>query len=259
MKISICMPYFNRKPQLINTIESIRKSELIKDVEFIIVDDVSNIEHDISVLPHIYKDINFNIIKIDGCDKNWMCPVIPHNISIAKSTGDIIIIQNPECFHLGDILLDIKNKIKENDYLVYGCFSLTKEDTNILYDKIKNNKNITDYNELLNMRSGRVWYQHSIYRPAGYNFCTAITRKDMLELGGFDERYYKGMAYGDDEFITRVRRKGMNIIQIDSPLVLHQYHERAAYVKLYTEMNHNLFHNITKNETTIKVKNSFIE
>ena len=77
------------------------------------------------------------------------------------------------------------------------------------------------------------WYQHSILNNRCLNFCTAITKKDLLELGGFDERFSNGLAYGDNEFILRITRKNMN-------------------------KNADLLFNKVAFESTIKVHNSFL-
>jgi hypothetical protein len=43
-------------------------------------------------------------------------------------------------------------------------------------------------------------------------------------LGGFDERYAKGVGYDDDELIWRIKNKKMQIKFIDDQIVLHQNH-----------------------------------
>ena len=50
MKISLLLVYYNRKQQLINTLESIYKSKHIDQCEIIIVDDASDEQHRIEDL-----------------------------------------------------------------------------------------------------------------------------------------------------------------------------------------------------------------
>ena len=72
-------------------------------------------------------------------------------------------------------------------------------------------------------------YNHSKYNPNAFHFCSAITRKDLDDLGGFDERYANGIGYDDMDLIARIRRKGMKVEIVDSPFVVHQAHEPTDY------------------------------
>lgn len=149
--------------------------------------------------------------------KNYVGPSIPYNLGFRKSKGDKIIIQNPECCHVGDIISYTNNNLENNIYLSFHCFACGKREIDQLHK--------TDFLDV-NLSSGR-WYNHTIHRPASYHFCTAITRKDLIELNGFDERYALGMNYDDDEFIERIRKKGLQIKFVEEPWVIHQYHGKG--------------------------------
>jgi len=255
MKLSICMTYYNRRELLINTLISIQKFVKNFDVEILIVDDASDEQHKINDLPEKFQSLNIIIHRFEPEEKWWSLQIPPHNKLIAMATGDIIIQQGAECYHVNDIISDAILNTKDNDYRVYGCYALTEEDTkninNLNYHiKINNDFNVGTIFEL----GG--WYQHSIYSDRHYNFCTAITKKDLLELGGFDERFSKGIAFGDDEFITRIKRKKMNVISVDDFFVYHQFHELTKHRS--DDPNLELFLNILKNEDKIKVHNSFL-
>jgi hypothetical protein len=145
-------------------------------------------------------------------------------------------------------------------YLVYSVLALNEGDTN----KIPN----YSYRYLVDNKFEGNWYQHSIHKNNCYNFCTAIMREDLLDLGGFDERYAGGVEYGDNDFILRVRRKGMNVISVDEPMLYHQNHEGMSYSnfkeKVSTQRVNNftgalLYNHVLKNESGYKVKNSYLE
>ena len=72
------------------------------------------------------------------------------------------------------------------------------------------------------------WYNHSQFRQAEYHFLSCMTRKDLYDLGGFDEAFANGLGFDDNEFITRIKRKKMDRIIIDSPFCIHQYHGSAS-------------------------------
>jgi glycosyltransferase involved in cell wall biosynthesis len=244
MKISIIILYYNRRPQLLNTLKSIQSSSLKNDTEVIIIDDASDKKHEIIDLPSLYPDLNFKIYSFKKEEKWWSCPVVPVNKGISMATGDNILLLCAECMLVGDVLKDIQDRIKENDYLVYATFALDKESS----EKI-------NYSQLKGM-----WYQHSIHNNRGFNFCSAMTRKDMLDLGGFDERYGWGVSYGDDDFILRVKRKGMNIIPIDNPLCFHQWHESMQVKPSSNNISDEELYQKVLNEEVgnYKIKNSFL-
>ena len=245
MKFSVLIQYYNRRDLLINTIDSIRKSSLINDCEIIITDDASDDIHKIDDINLIYPDLDIKIFSFKKEDKWWSCPVLPINKGIAEASGDIIILQGAECYHNGDILLDAQNRIKSNDYLVYGAFSLDPSDNPIDFLGIES-------------PSGE-WYQHSIYKNMCWNFCCAINRDDLIDLGGFDERYAHGMICGDSDFILRIRRKGMNVISVDNPYILHQYHDPVQQWPESKRLRDRPLYDIVVNYGVgYRVKNSFL-
>jgi GT2 family glycosyltransferase len=254
MKLSICITYYNRKNLLINTLKSIEKYVGTYNVEILIVDDASDSKNRIDDIPNTFKNLDIKIFRFEPEDKWWTLQVIPHNKLISMASGDIILQQGAECYHQTDIISDIFKNTKENEYRVYGCYALTELDTINIHNE---NYKIKINNECnwSTMYTKGGWYQHSIYRNGKLNFCTSITKKDLLELGGFDERFAMGIGYGDNEFITRIERKKMKVVTLDDLYVFHQYHEPTKYDRY--DPNINLF-NIMKNEKTIKVKNSYL-
>lgn len=153
MSVSIVMSYYNRKSLLLNTLKTIQKSKYHKLVELVIVDDASSPENDISDIINLF-DLNIKIIKIKKEDKWWSNPSIPYNIGFKNTTYDNIIIQNPECLHVGDIIDVVINRLEQNIYLNFGCYSVDKKTNDIflkdeLYtdnwvDNIKNSIKFND-------------------------------------------------------------------------------------------------------------------
>lgn len=231
MKISIATSYYNRRPQFINTLKTIQQSKQIDNLELIVVDDCSNDEHRIDDLPTIYPFLK--VIRLESDDRWYTNPCVPFNKAIHAATGDIIVLQNPECLHVGDILSDIVNKINDDVYLTYSVYSLDKNTTSYLYDLPYDDKHIfsmikkqiTPMNNRNYVREGEAcWYNHSIYRPAAYHFMSAITKKNMDKLNGFDERYSNGIGFDDDEFLHRIKLLGLDVQIHDEPFAIHQWH-----------------------------------
>ena len=225
------MAYWNRRSQFISTIESIKRLYREKySYEIIVVDDASDEDQRIEDLMDIYSELKVFRIEKDQKGKR-LNPSIPFNIGFAKSQGSIIIIQNPENLHVGNVLKSIEENIENGKYLTYACYSATKEQTE-KFNKVKSQKEIL---EIINpLFSGPFkgifqngWYNHSIYRPAEYHWLSAITRNDLFKIGGFDEIYAKGTSFDDDDFLFRVKQI-CNTKIINMPFCVHQFHDHPA-------------------------------
>ena len=262
MKISIVIQYYNRRPLLLNTLRAIQNSKIKQDIEVIITDDASSTEHDISDIPELFSDLNIILFRFEETEKWWHCPVIPANKGISLATGEVVVLLGAECMPIGDVMADIVNRIKPNSYLVYSTLALTEQHTDVL--------NHMTYEEICNNPLNGFWYQHSQLNNHGFNFCTAIMRDDLLELGGFDERYGWGVDYGDADFVLRLKRYGIEFVTVDSPFVYHQHHEKFIYTEFNSRVNHEarsgkitdqeLYDYVINHESnSIKVTNSFLK
>jgi hypothetical protein len=182
---------------------------------------------------------------------------MPFNKGFEKAIGNIIVIQNPECIHVGDILSNTISEINNNNYISYSCYSILQDKTDIITEAIKNN-NLDlrgAINTLQEIRgtSNEGWYNHPHFRPCYYHFCSAITKDNLDKLGGFDERYKNGYAFDDDEFLFRVKKIGLSvkIIPPNSCFCVHQYHRSTMFMRksrLWIK-NKDIFNRITRRLT----------
>ncbi len=236
MKISIVMAYYNRIIQIKNTLRSISDSAHKSEIEVVIVDDASSDDHRLETIVGDF-DLDIKLIRINPSEKKWVNACVPFNIGFKNASNDLIIFQNPECIHVGDIVSVSRNLIRSNLYLNFGCYSTDKVTSEKLaslskydLDRVRNVLNpmvnrapITD--------GENAWYNHPLYRPSGLHFCSAIMKADLVDLGGFDEIYSQGVAYDDNELIVRIQRKKMDVSMISEPFVIHQFHETAPFNK----------------------------
>ena len=265
--ISIVTAYHNRKKIFIRTLESFEKSNF-NNFEVIAVDDCS---HDDERLEDLVERFPFlKIIRLEKKDKWYVNPCVPFNIGFKHTLGDKIIIQNPECLHSDDILSFVNDNLTDNNYFSFGCYSLSEIQTSAVLqlDNFKSFINHETYKKSsVSFDGDEGWYNHSIYRPKSYHFCTAITKKDLDELGGFDERFANGVAFDDDELIHRIRLK-LNVVFFDDLVSLHLWHygrdknstvtNRINMDNKFWEMwnkNNYLFNNVTKVENKYTINN----
>lgn len=237
-KISIVTAYYNRRKLLHNTLKTIEQSKHKDLVEIIIVDDNSNENNRIDDFPGLFK-LDIKIIRIEQKDKWWINPCIPFNIGFKAAQNEIVLIQNPECMHFGEIIEYTLNNIQDNMYLSFAAYSIdnlnqeriNKIDFNSPTTKNQVGRIITPLRDGQLLADGtNAWYNHSRWRPLMLHFCNAIMKKDLDDLGGFDERFGPGFAWDDNEFIWRIKEiKKMNCVMVDRPFVIHQFHGASNY------------------------------
>lgn len=230
-KISVVSPYFNRKLEIINTLKMMSMSSF-KDFEFIVVDDASSQGHRLEDLVDTFPFLK--VIRVEPKDKWFLNPCIPYNMGIAKATGDIIVLQSPECMYMGDVLQYVVDNSKDNQYSVFACYSLSEPSTRALRDiDFSSATLLEDIDKTIGGTQNRscdtsgrydTWFAHPVYRRCLFNFLVTMPMKDMKELGGFDERYYDGHSYDDSDLARRIVNKKMDVVFVEKPFCLHQYH-----------------------------------
>ena len=226
-KISIVSAYYNCKESLWKTLKSINQSKF-KDFEYIIVDDASDQSQRIE---NLVKEFDFvRLIRIEPEDKHHVNSCIPFNLGFSLIKSDIVIIQYPECLHVGDVLSFVNKNSKDNQYITFSCYSLSENAS-----KNFNIKNVKNFQPKSVVEAGKYnsWLVHPIHRPAHYNYLTSITTKDLMDLGGFDERFANGVEFNKDEFADRIKKKNMNIEFIESPFCVYQHNKTMTNRELY--------------------------
>jgi|WetSurMetagenome_2_1015567.scaffolds.fasta_scaffold143706_2 glycosyltransferase involved in cell wall biosynthesis len=256
--ISIVMAYHNRRQLLLNTLNSIRYNNPGKnDFEIIIVDDGSDKPHEIHDLPKLFPEMKLYTIRLNPKIRNHINPCITYNTAFNFISGNVVLFQNTECLHVGDILSVVRSQVKKGIHLSFAVYSVNmylQNNINKLpvYDRYSIKRAISPmigFRE--KWKDGDVcWYNHSSFRRAYGSFIWAMTRADLEDMNGFDERYAHGFAYDDAEFTIRLAKKKMIIKYSDDPFTIHQYHKPSDYNKMHkeVEINKNLYFNFTMKE-----------
>ena len=240
--ICIVMTYLSRQAQLNNTLESFRQYDP-KEFVVVVVDDGS--PQDI-ILPNL--PFKVDVIKVSN--KTWHNTCVPFNMGCKAALAydpEVIILQNAECQHEGDILSEAI-KVKDDNYISFACYSLAHGETPV----------VEKQNKAASFNDESSWYNHSVYRPVGFHFCCAITADNLRKLNGFDERLADGVAYEDNMFLHQIACLGLRIDFVDYPMVYHQWHDRPyviteelvrrnfiTFTELQKEINFRALHTIT--------------
>jgi GT2 family glycosyltransferase len=216
MKIAVTMAYYNREKLLQRTLATIAQSAC-KSTEVCIVDDASN-------PPLAWPEVRRTFT---AREKFWKSPAVPFNAAIQEGlrTGaDVLLMQSPECYHVGDVLSYVREHMRPGVYMTFACLSLSKDDTEDpdTYGREEQIGVASPWDTCSNSKTG--WYNHSIHRPCHLEFCAAVHRNDVMKLNGYDERFADGVACEDADFLRRVKVFGLELRIVDSPFVVHQWH-----------------------------------
>jgi glycosyltransferase involved in cell wall biosynthesis len=216
--ITIFIIYQNRSESLKWTLRSLLKYDP-KDFNVLIIDDNSREDIILPGLPFKVRVIKFTT---EPWTDIYTCVLNMGFFYALDGDPDIIIMQHAECYHQGDIL-NYAKRVTDDSYISFGCYALGKDDTPESFEII---------DRPCTQDGQRSWYNHPIIRPVGFNFCSAITAKNLVKLNGFDERFKDGCAYEDDYFLHQVKILGLKVEITADPIVFHQYHLVSLSVSL---------------------------
>tara|TARA_Y100000310_G_scaffold301781_1_gene338553 strand:+ start:6072 stop:6887 length:816 start_codon:yes stop_codon:yes gene_type:complete len=237
-KVSIILPYYNRKRMLLTTLESFAYFYSGSNLEVVIVDDGSRDEERIGDVLRLFPHLDIRLIAIE--DKTGINPCYPYNVGARHATGDIFVLSSPETVHTTN-MFDICDfeKLSNRDYYAFSVFCVTdgEFDRKILSDASFADKLriIEEYKPRFFENVGDncpsfancygSWYLHSKYRPTARNFFTALTKEVFHSLSGFDERFRSGTGFDDDEFRDRILTVVDNVVYCDSAIAIHINHD----------------------------------
>jgi len=237
--IAIVCTYYNRQEQLMKTLESFNQYDP-NEFRVVIVDDGS--EEDIKL-----PDTNFEVVILKVYSKTWSQADPAYNIGLYYALlkyPEIVIIQNTECYHMGDVL-NYAKRVDNETYISFGCYSQGEGEA---IGSVINNRCAA-------FGGDSAWYNHPEYRPVGYHFCSAITADNLIKLNGFDERLSFGTGYDDDYLLHQIKCLGLKVEITAEPFVIHQWHEQMMgsdykgneiiYNELIKENNYKAEHLLT--------------
>lgn len=223
--ISIVMAYHNRYGLLDNTLTSIKTD--VKDYEIIVVNDFSTESEDVNDLADKYPEHNIKIIHMADLGERWYNnPCVVNNAGFSHCQGDKIILQNPECYHVGDIIGAVDEYLTDHNYLSFHCYGTTEPELELMHTDW--DKFMVGVNKNTSRNNGSVgWCNHAKYFPNNLNYTTAITRKNLQIMNGFDEVMATGRGGDDNEFKWRIQASPWKVQFVSQPWTIHQWHPKT--------------------------------
>jgi hypothetical protein len=248
--VSIVIAYHNRKAQLKQTLQTITKSEY-KNIEIIIVDDVSDEDERVEDFIDPFKDVlNIKVITITPQTRGWRNPAGAYNLGIKYASGTIIILQNAEVVHIGDCVSYAVKHLNPKEWLTFNCFGLGDEEENLkLAEHGWEAQTTFEYLKTASVKGGnsvavsnpRGWLNHVDTHFVAYHYCGAIYREDLMGAmgGGFNVDFYDVIGGDDDEFVKRLIhnkfRFKISEFSVNEPFTVHQHHSKTKSVEGWGE------------------------
>jgi glycosyltransferase involved in cell wall biosynthesis len=239
------MPYFQRQAQLDRTIDTLLLSKY-KNFNVVIVDDCSP---NPVVVPKLPFDIK--VIRLNQKMSINVAPIYNIGFREAIQNGaEIVIIQSPECYHVGDVISKAA-EVGSDNYMTFACFRFDRTPTIYKYEieqvlEYRVKDACTPPNEF----GINFWWHHSEYGVNPFYWCASITAKNLIKLNGIDERFSDGYASEDGYFLDQIKRLRLKIDIIDYPFVVHQWHKPPnipdVTLKQLTNKNFQLWQNLSK-------------
>lgn len=212
--ISIVMTTYNRAEQTKYTLSTISQSSF-KNVQVIIIDDYTVDQ---------FQDISRFGLHIDYVhirNKFWVNPCVNYNIGFRFIKGKKVIIQNAEVCHINDCINAVATKLQPNQYMVFDVLALSAEQSETM-----RRSPVPNYYVVANYSA--TWYQHHNIRNKKYHFLAAMDINVLEKIGGFDPDYCCGTCYDDDDFVFKIEKEKVEIINVISEhtglMGIHQFH-----------------------------------
>lgn len=214
--ISVLINYYNRRDQLMMSLRSMAETKHDKNLlEFIIIDDASSEEHRIEDLIDVFPDLKIKLKRIEPEEKDWgtRCQVVPLNMIVDMASNEFMLFTGAEMFHVGDVISDFNERVSENNYICYATYEISKGQTFVPFEKLKST-------------SGGICLQSSNSNNRMLFFCAGMSKSAFSKVGKFDESFKWGDGRADVEWVDRMSKTDIEMIPVDSPYTIHQWHPR---------------------------------
>jgi hypothetical protein len=224
-KISIVIAYQYDKEKLIKALDIFDEKYSKYKFEVVIIEFNSKDKFTRDDMNSFNFEINYFQIINKECINIGMA----YNIGFKKATGDIIIFQNSECIHIGNILEFTLRNLKPQYYFNFNCYEI-----NYIDNIIKSNKQGLNYIK-----------RNFVPKNDNLHFCNAIYKSKLYEIGGFDIKFKNGYSSEQKQLYIIIknilRLKIINVSTnyvccINSPINL-------DYDKQLLKKNHNILLN----------------
>jgi hypothetical protein len=211
-RLSVCAAYWKRQPALDVMVAQYGRLYPDLDLELSICDDGS--PEPAVAPPHV-------VLTRLPTKERPLNPCVPINRAVEASTGEIIVLTNPEIEHMMPVLPAMLKMLEhEDDYITARCWDRRW--------RILLAGDGTRYDEC-----GR----GPVPPGAHFHFLAMFRRSLWNKAGGFDEDYRHGAAWDDGDWLWRAHRAGARFKSC--PLTV--FHDSTERIRWNLPSNQALF------------------
>jgi glycosyltransferase involved in cell wall biosynthesis len=184
-------------------------------VEIIIVNDGSEEDKTKAVIKK-FTDLGLDIKYIFTGQRNekeiqMRNPAIPMNIGIKQASAEVVILTCPEILHQKNTLERIINPLKKSKKTLSIPNHMYFDNTGIYTNLVKEGKCAN-----INLCSHET--EHNTMP-----FLLGIWKKELIDIGGYDEDFGEGYALEDNDLMSRLVKNKCCYQRVDT-FVVHLYH-----------------------------------
>jgi glycosyltransferase involved in cell wall biosynthesis len=247
MKVSIIIPSFKRFHLLRWNLFSLAKQTIPFEFETIVLNDGELDETE--GLCELYKE-KLNLRCIFTGQRNvfdrlvWRIPGYAINIGVKQSSGDIILLCCAEMYHINDTVKLISNAYDAPNSDKVLAIPRAKDDNGRFLghvEALKGDCVIDEFDSQPKLDNVK------------FPFLLALTRKEFVNIGGYDEDFI-GTDFDDTDFVERLVADGCKYVVTEAKTV-HLWHSRLPMTperkirydynkKLYTERKNIILRNV---------------
>lgn len=197
MQVSLLITSRNRLRLFKKSWASIQP-QLKEGDELIVVEDSDNPDQWKTFL----QDIPFKSTFVCTYNRDYRSCCIAKNMAVKLATNPLLIINDPEVFHITPCIEFLKEKLEENprQFAVPGT----------LYS---------------GQHAGQVWEEGFLTEHSQAPFVGAVLREEIEKVGGWDERF-RFWGNDDNALMNKLGLNGCHHKVYDELKIFHQWHER---------------------------------
>lgn len=152
-----------------------------------------------------------------------------NNLGVIHAKGEYVVILNPDTKVKKKWLEELLKPLGKEEKLITTPKILTYDGSKI--NTCGNIDHFTGLTFTRGLNESPEKFDKFEYLSGLSGACFAMKRKDYLELGGFDEKFFSYME--DAEFSWRAHARGFKILYVPTSIVYHDYELKVPSKKIY--------------------------
>ena len=216
-ELSIVMGCYRREVQLHRALWTIARQPESEQAEVVLID--NNDERDAVLrLVRQWSDngLTFQYVHRPNPGGAWVNPCLAWNLGLQLARAPKLILTGPDIIHIGNTLKSLTDPLDQgvDRAVLASVYDLSQEVSDGMEERNWQQwieLSFTELKEICALDLSEWWKVrcHPFLRRAGLFFLGSVLTETARAVGGFDEDYQYGIGFDDDDFIRRLRLRGV--------------------------------------------------